>query len=78
MNKTAILKEVNEALRLGQTVIITPESMTAIWSQPEVERIPHVSATEEIDGRLYGLFVDGENSRSHIRILGYGKRRKTL
>ena len=71
MTKTEIINTVREAVSSGKTVIITPEAMAPIWSQPEVENIPHISANEELNGKLYGLSVKSEDKYSSISILSY-------
>lgn len=71
MTKTEIVNAVKEAINLGKTVIITPEAMMSVWSQPEIENVPHLSANEEINGKLYGLSVKSKETCSPISILSY-------
>ena len=71
MTKTEIVNTVKKAINLGETVIITPESMISVWYQSEIENVPHISANEEINGKLYGLSVKSNETCSPISILGY-------
>ena len=71
MTKTEIIKAVNEAMKYGKTVIITPEAAQNIWRQTEIENIPHISADEEIDGKLSGITVNIGNKYSAVSIIGY-------
>ena len=71
MTKTEIINTVKKAITLGETVIITPEAMMSVWSQSEIENVPHISANEKINGKLYGLSVKSDETYSPINILGY-------
>ena len=72
MTKTEIVNTVKEAISLGKTVIITPESMTSVWSQLEIEDVPGIQAEKSIGNQLYGMSVKNEAGEySRIRILGY-------
>ena len=71
MTKTEILNEVRDAINNGKTVIITPKATASVWSQPEIEKIPNISANEEINNKLYGITVSKNRTYSPVSILDY-------
>ena len=72
MTKTEIVNAVREAVNSGKTVIITPEAMTSVWSQLEIENVPGIQAEESINNQLYGLSIQSETGKySSIHVLGY-------
>ena len=71
MTKTEIIKTVNEAIKSGKTVIVTPEAIQNVWRQTEVENIPNISAEEEINGKLSGITVNVNGKYSSVSIIGY-------
>ena len=71
MTKTEIVRAVNEAMKYGKTIIITPEAAQNIWRQAEIENVPHISADEEINGKLSGITVNIGDKYSAVSIIGY-------
>lgn len=71
MTKTEILNAVRDAINNGKTIIITPKATAPVWSQPEIENIPNISANEEINNKLYGITVSKNGTYSPVSILDY-------
>ena len=73
MTDKEILKAVKTAKESHQTLIITPQDLSFVWQQVEIESVPHIAAEAEINNSLYGISVTAEEYeyRSHVKILGY-------
>ena len=70
MNQTEIIRKVKECIKNGDTVIISPRDMSYIWSQPELDNVPHIASEGELFGKIFGIEIY-ENLQ-----YPYGKRSK--